>query len=84
MKKYGFLALAGMMLVAATSCDDRLDIVPKGQTTLSTVDDLETLLNQQFIIYPAPEEISVLAGIQLKGYPSVGQQLTETNTFNYA
>lgn len=84
MKKYGFLALAGMMLVAATSCDDRLDIVPKGQTTLSTVDDLETLLNQQFIIYPGPEEISVLAGIQLKGYPSVGQQLTETNTFNYA
>jgi len=84
MKKYMTLAFMGMMLVAATSCDDQLEIIPKGQTTLSTVDDLETLLNQKFMIYPGPEEISVLAGVQLKGYPSVGQQLTEKNTFNYA
>lgn len=84
MKKYGILAVLGMMLFTATSCDDQLEIIPKGQTTLSNVDDLETLLNQQFVIYPGPEEISVLAGVQLKGYPSVGQQLTETNTFNYA
>lgn len=84
MKKYGILAVLGMMLFTATSCDDQLEIIPKGQTTLSNVDDLETLLTQQFVIYPGPEEISVLAGVQFKSYPGIDQQLTETNTFNYA
>lgn len=34
-----------------TSCDDKLDIVPKGDTTLATVSDIETLLNQPWILY---------------------------------
>ena len=38
-----------LMLAAAlccTACDDKLDIVPLGKTTLSSLSDLETLLNQ--------------------------------------
>lgn len=79
------MALWAMMLIGMTSsCDDQLEIIPKGQTTLSNVDDLETLLNQRFSMYPRPEEMNVLTGVQYKGYPAIGQQLTETNTFNYA
>ena len=28
-----------------SSCDDKLDIIPKGKTTLENVNDLEALLN---------------------------------------
>lgn len=38
MKKiYGFIA----MLLLFVSCDDKLDIVPKGKTTLDNISDLE-------------------------------------------
>lgn len=84
MNKYGLIALSGVMALAAASCDDQLDITPKGQTTLSNVNDLETLLNQRFTIFTNPTEMEVLCGIQLTGYPTIGQQLTETNSFNYA
>lgn len=73
-----------VMLVGTTSCDKQLEIIPKGQSTLSNVNDLETLLNQQFRLYPGPEELNILAGVQLKSYPAIAQQLTQTNTFNYA
>lgn len=84
MKKYAFLVLMLVMLVGATSCDKQLEIVPKGQSTLSNLDDLETLLNQQYRLYPKPEQLNVLAGVQLKSYPNIAQQLAQTNTFNYA
>ena len=71
------------LLFAATSCDDKLDIVPKGESTLSNVDDLESLLNQVYTIYPNPEELNVLCGHQI-AMSSLGKQLTETNTYNYA
>ena len=32
------------------SCDDELDIVPKGKVTLSTLDEVELLLNQEYSI----------------------------------
>ena len=38
------------VLLLLTSCDSKLDIVPKGKTTLSTVSDLETLLEQRFML----------------------------------
>lgn len=84
MKKYIALLLMMVMLVGTTSCDKQLEIVPKGESTLSNLNDLETLLNQQFRLYPAPNELDILAGVQLKSYPAISQQLTETNTFNYA
>ncbi len=43
MKKI-FLTLASAAMLL-TSCDDKLDIKPYGSSTLSTVDELETLLN---------------------------------------
>ena len=47
MKKiYGFIA----MLLLFVSCDDKLDIVPKGKTTLDNISDLETLLEQRYTL----------------------------------
>ncbi len=47
MKKiYGFIA----MLLLFVSCDDKLDIVPKGKTTLDNISDLETLLEQRYML----------------------------------
>ncbi len=39
-----------MLLVSSsfTSCDDELDIIPKGKTTLENVTDLEALLNTEY------------------------------------
>lgn len=47
MKKICVLFAAMLML---TACDSKLDIVPKGKTTLSNVADLETLLEQQWML----------------------------------
>lgn len=43
--KYIYTLLTVVVLLC-TACDDKLDIKPLGKTTLDTVDDLETLLNQ--------------------------------------
>lgn len=84
MKKYIALVLMLAMMVATSSCDKQLEIIPKGQSTLTNLDDLETLLNQIYTIYPAPHELDILAGVQIKSYPYLPQQFTETNTINYA
>ncbi|MDE5664599.1 MAG: RagB/SusD family nutrient uptake outer membrane protein [Duncaniella sp.] len=47
MKKiYGIIA----MLMLFVSCDNKLDIVPKGKTTLDNIEDLETLLEQRWML----------------------------------
>lgn len=49
MKKI-YCLLAGFAMLFS-SCDDKLDIVPKGDTTLASVSDLETILNQPWLLY---------------------------------
>lgn len=54
-----------MMLIALafSSCDNSLDIVPKGQTTLEKTADLELLLNQEYKIDAAPyDDLSQICG----------------------
>lgn len=51
MKTKKILTLAAAALLSFASCDSKLDIVPLGMTTLETVDDLETLLNQEPMLY---------------------------------
>ena len=54
--KNKILALLASALMLCTACDDKLDIVPLGKTTLDTVDDLETLLNQTPLLYMEDNE----------------------------
>lgn len=50
-KKIFTIVLTAVMLCCTTACEDKLDIVPLGETTLDSVDDLETLLNQVPMLY---------------------------------
>ncbi len=42
------LIFAAACMLAMASCDGFLDVTPKGKNTLSTLDDLETLLNDNY------------------------------------
>ena len=43
-----YASLACLMTLSFSSCNDKLDITPKGKSTLGSVDDLEMLFNQQY------------------------------------
>lgn len=50
MKKL-YISILGALAMVITSCDKQLDIVPHGKTTFTTVDELESLINQQWRPY---------------------------------
>lgn len=62
MKKIYSLIAAACLGIALTACDSKLDIVPKGKTTLDNIDDLESLLNQQYSYYGC-DQLESLVGI---------------------
>lgn len=77
------LMLIGM--AAFTACDDKLDIVPKGQTTLSNVTDLEYLLNQEYGLGAAPSsDLGMICNESLGMGINIPDVLTQHNTLNYA
>lgn len=84
MKKIFIMALSAILLLGA--CDDKLDIVPKGQTTLSTVNDLELLLNQEYTLSVEPySDLGMICNESLNGMlANVQEMLSQTNTLNYA
>ena len=47
MNKIKTILLLPALLLLITGCENKLDIIPKGKTTLSKVADLELLLNQE-------------------------------------
>lgn len=70
---------------ALTSCDSQLDITPKGKVTLSTVDELELLLNQEYIMNDEPaNSLGILCGESVGMFDQVNTVLSQTNTVKYA
>lgn len=67
-----------------TGCDDKLDIVPKGQSTLETVDDLELLLNRDISLGNPMTDLGVICNESLGQMTSVATVLSQTNTLEYA
>ena len=59
MKKI-FQILGMVAALGCTACEDKLDIVPLGETTLTTVDELETLLNQEPLLYQLENHFEIL------------------------
>lgn len=50
------------LLLLCTTCDNKLDIVPKGKTTLENVTDLELLLNQEWELSTHPvSDLGIIA-----------------------
>lgn len=84
MKKILIMALSAILLLGA--CDDKLDIVPKGQTTLSYVDDLELLLNQEYDLSVSPaSDLGMICNESLGDMlANVPEMLSQPNTLNYA
>lgn len=84
MKKILIMALSAILLLGA--CDDKLDIVPKGQTTLASVEDLELLLNQEYDLVTSPaSDLGMICNESLGGMlTNVQEMLSQPNTLNYA
>lgn len=84
MKKIILTAVAALGLVAS-SCDDQLDIVPKGKTTLDNLADLELLLNQEYVCGNSPlADIGMVCNDGFPAFSSIPNLLASANSLNYA
>ena len=88
--KWASCIVSCLMLLSCSafcSCDDELDIVPKGKSTLESVSDLEALLNTEYGVgnVPAPcEDIAIICNESLGQWTSVGEMMAQRNTVEYA
>ena len=87
MKKILYIISAALMLSIASSCEEKLDIVPLGQTTLDSLDDLETLLNKEpqisdFGIESTALDHEVLCN-NIYGWSSIASMLSNHNSLKY-
>lgn len=67
-----------------SSCEDRLDIVPKGSTTLNTVDELESLINQRWRIYDTDLQHALLTGMVYPAWTAYTKYGKVKNSEEYA
>ncbi len=73
-----------ILLAVLTSCEDKLDITPKGQTVLNTVADLESLLNQEYNIGTPSSDLGVICNESYGLFGNVNNTLSNSNTLAYA
>jgi len=67
-----------------SSCDDKLDIVPRGMSTLYTVDDLGTMLNQEWRIFDSDFDFEMLDGNIFAYYSTPAEVYGNKSTVSYA
>lgn len=73
------------LTMATVACDNELDIVPKGMTTLEKVDDLESLLNQEYSLSINPiSDLCVICNESLGFFINVPSTLSKKQTLEYA
>lgn len=85
MNKYISTILLGAMAVSMVSCDDKLDIVPKGETTLGTVADLELLLNQEYYCGDGPlDDLGMVCNDGFPAWTSIPELIASPLTADYA
>lgn len=77
--------IPAIALCLLSACDSKLDIVPKGETVLDNLDDLELLLNQEFSLdAPPANDIAMICNESLDMFISVPETMASKNTLNYA
>lgn len=79
----GIVATA-IATASLTACDSQLDIIPKGQSTLSTVTDLEMLLNANYDMGLPYTDLGIICNESLGMGDNVPTQLKMKNTLTYA
>lgn len=80
MKRIWFIMTLWAILAA---CEDKLDITPKGKTVLGGVDELETLLNQEYSL-GSMTDLTIVCNESYGSFSSVVTTLTTPNTLAYA
>lgn len=84
MNKYFVIPLLAVLSLIS-GCDNQLDIVPKGQTTLDRTSDLELLLNQVYDFNTFPYgDLTHICGEGVGMGESVPAMLSAPNTLAYA
>ena len=83
-KKIFTAVLTAVMLCCTTACEDKLDIVPLGETTLNRVDDLETLLNQVPMLYQTENQFEMLCNNMYTEWDGLPDLLANSNSVTYA
>lgn len=83
--KYIHLIFAAGAAAILCACDSKLDLVPKGQSTLDNTADLELLLNQEWSLGQLTyQDISVVCNEALGAMVSVPEVMSSPNTLAYA
>ena len=67
-----------------TACENKLDIVPKGQATLTTVEELECLLNQRYGFHTPMNDLALICNEACTSMSSVNTVYSQPNTLEYA
>lgn len=87
-KRYPTVLFILALLVGAgmfMSCENQLDITPKGKVTLSSVNELELLLNQEYLLGDLPaDNVGILSGESVGTFDQIAAVLSQTNTVKYA
>jgi len=74
-----------MATLSLTACESKLDIIPKGETVLDNIDDLELLLNQEYSLsVPPPSDLSIICNESTGIFISVPEVIASKNTLNNA
>lgn len=81
-KTYGILALS--MMLGLASCDSKLDIIPLGKTTLDKVEDLESLLEQKFMLSTTLEYETLCGNTYPEAWETPESILADRTTSAYA
>jgi tetratricopeptide (TPR) repeat protein len=78
------IILAIGLAACMAACNDKLDITPKGETTLDNITDLECLLNNNFTLGNPMSDLGIVCNECYGASLNVPLVLTQTNTNNYA
>ena len=85
MKRIKIILSTLLLLLIVAACENKLDITPKGKTTLSKVSDLELLLNQEYSLEKsAAMDLGMVCNESLGLMESVPEILSLSNTINFA
>ena len=89
MKKY--ISALALSAVLFTACDSKLEITPYGDTTLSTVDELETLLNTRPLLVTSSGaekftelDLEILCNNCFRSWNPVNDYFVNNNSILYA
>lgn len=85
MKRSYISILVTALLTLLSSCDDKLDITPRGFSVLNSVDDVGAMLNREWRVYLGNDyEHEIITGNTFAYWSSPSEVFGKKNTVNYA